>query len=195
MLGLGEHDAPLPSRPVDVQRAEILTSLLAGFTPGKLADLACGTGWFAQIAAGLGWQVTALDARERPWPEDPRITWLHQDVRDAVLDGYDLILCLGLFYHLTPADQLQLLARCSGTPLILDTHVSLTDAVTAGGLSGCWYAEGGDGDPLSSSGNPQSFWPSLSSLERLLADAGYGHVEPVEPWYHGADRTFWTCRP
>lgn len=193
MLGLGEHDAPLPSRPIDAERARILTDLLGEFTPGKLVDLATGTGWFAQIAASLGWQVTALDARERPWEEQPGITWLRQDVRDAELTGYDLILCLGLFYHLTCDDQLDLLDRCAETPLILDTHVSLDDTVTVNGFTGLIYHE--PGDILSSSGNPESFWPSLLSLNRMLAGAGYKHVEAVEPWYHGADRTFWTCRP
>lgn len=186
-------DAPLPGRAVDARRAEILTGLLARFTPGRLVDLATGTGWFARIAADIGWQVTALDARRRDWPEHPGVTWLEQDVRDVDLAGYDLVLCLGIFYHLMLDDQLALLAKCAGTPLILDTHVSLASSAERAGFTGRMYQEGGD--MLSSWGNPESFWPDLPSLQRMLAEHGYRTIEPVEPWYHGDDRTFWVCLP
>lgn len=190
---MSDGDAPDPGRAIDVTRAGILTGLLGRFTPGKLADLATGTGWFAQIAADAGWQVTALDARRRDWPAHEGITWLEQDVRDADLSGYDLVLCLGIFYHLPVDDQLKLLAKCAGTPLIIDTHVSTAPDTEAGGYAGHMYPE--PEGLLSAYGNDVSFWPSADSLLRMLADSGWSSVEAVEPWYHGGGRTFWTCLP
>ena len=38
-------------------------------------------------------------------PRDPRIDWQIGDVRDVDLAQYDVIACLGLFYHLTIEDQ------------------------------------------------------------------------------------------
>lgn len=188
------NDAPLPSRPIDVTRAEILAGLLGRFTPGRAIDLACGTGWFSQIAASSGWKVTALDARRRPWPDMDGIEWLEQDVRDADTAGYDLILCLGIFYHLTYADQQVLLGKCAGTPMILDTHVALlSDAEAAPGYWGWWYPE--PPGTLSSWENEKSFWPTQDTLRKMLAEHGYTQVEATEPWYHGADRTFWVCQP
>ena len=188
-------DAPDPARPIDAQRAVILRRLLGLFRPGTLADLACGAGWFATLAADAGWQVTALDARRRPWPDHERVTWREQDVRDAGLTGFGLILCLGIFYHLELPDQVKLLGKCAGTPLILDTHVSLAGGETAGGYTGHWYAEGGENTShLSSWGNPRSFWPTKESLLRMLGEHGYT-VLALEPWYHGEDRTFFLCLP
>ena len=187
-------DAPLPEREIDATRAAILTGLLGSFPPGRLIDLATGSGWFAQLAAGMGWQVTAIDARLRDWPLHPGITWRQQDVRDADIAGYDLVLCLGIFYHLPFGAQMDLFAKCAGVPIILDTHVSLVNETAEGdGYAGRLY-----GEPpglLSAFGNPVSFWPTLESLKRMLKAHGYTTVTPVEPWYHGDDRTFFTCRP
>lgn len=188
-------DAPDAARPIDAQRADILLKLLDLFQPGHLIDLACGTGMFAQMAARWGWQVTALDVRRRPWPDDPHVTWLEQDVRDADLAGFDLILCLGIFYHLELPDQVKLLGKCAGTPLILDTHVSLAGGETVDGCTGHYYSEGGENTShLSSWGNPRSFWPTQESLLRMLGEHGYT-VLALEPWYHGEDRTFFLCLP
>ena len=98
--------------------------MLGWFTPGRLVDLGAGHGAFSIRAADAGWDVTAVDARTTRFPDDARIQWIHQDVRETSLQGYDLIVNLGLFYHLTLDDQLSLLDRAAGTPMILDTHVA-----------------------------------------------------------------------
>jgi hypothetical protein len=74
--------------------------------------------------------VVGVDARSTRFPEDPRVTWVEQDIRQHDLSGYEVILCLGLFYHLGLLDQLELLKRCAGTPLIIDTHVANAEAST-----------------------------------------------------------------
>ncbi len=120
--------------------------------------------------------------------------WVEADVRDVDLTGYDVVACLGLFYHLTVEDQVDLLARCQGSPLIIDTHLAnglsndpLTAEVEQQGYTGRLYHEGMG--LRSSWGNPQSFWPTPDSFHRMLGQAGYDIVLAVEPWYL-PDRTF-----
>lgn len=195
-------DAPHDQRPDDVRRAAILSELAGAFKSGRVIDLATGAGWFARIMSDLGWRVTAIDARDRKWEPYPNVTWRHQDVRDVDLRGYDLILCLGIFYHLTFDDQMAFLAKCAGTPLILDTHVALpgdgnrgaiSSEVTVGdGYTGKYLSE--DGALLASWQNDTSFWPTEESQARMLKAHGYTSMTPYEPWWF-TDRTFFTCLP
>lgn len=189
---------PLTRVPLD--RVERFERLLRLFTLGRLVDLGTGHGVFAQRAADLGWDVTAIDARSERWPDDDRVTWVKGDIREHDLERYDLIACLGVFYHLTCDDQLSLLSRSAGTPMIIDTHLdhgehehSLSDPVTEGdGYAGRHYSE-----PFaltSAWGNRHSFWPTLASFQRMLARHGYDTVLTVEPWSTG-DRTFFVALP
>jgi hypothetical protein len=182
------------------RRTEIYQRLLDLFVPGRLIDLGAGHGTFSVLAAERGWQVTAVDARTERFPDDPRITWVQRDVRDADVTGQDLVVCLGLFYHLTLADQLDLLKRCAGTPLLIDTHLAvgvskhaLSSEVHSDGYTGRLYQEVLS-SPLASWVNEKSFWPNRESFQRMLDEAGYGVVLTVEPWYQ-PDRTFFLCLP
>lgn len=176
--------------------------MLGLFPPGRLIDLGAGHGAFARRAADQGWEVTALDARGDRYPEDDRIEWLIGDVRQADLAAYDVIACLGLWYHLTLDDQLQLLERASGTPMILDTHTAndhptnhpLSEPVEQRGYAGRLYQEPDQSTHSPASwGNEQSFWPRPRALYRMLGEAGYD-VLTATPWYE-ATRTFFLCLP
>jgi hypothetical protein len=181
------------------RRFQLFDRILSLFPVGRLVDLGAGHGKFSSRAAAMGWTVTAVDARPDRFPEDPKVTWVTEDVRTVDLSGYDVIACLGLFYHLTPEDQLNLLERCSGTPLILDTHVDngksthkLSARETVGSYTGSWYREAGQ--LTSSWGNRRSFWPTPESLQRMLAETGYPVVLAAEPWVV-PDRTFFLALP
>lgn len=172
--------------------------LLGLFPPGTCVDLGTGHGAFAREAASLGWDVTAVDARIERFPEDKRVTWLQSDVRNVELRHFDLIMCLGLFYHLTLEDQLGLLRRASGRPLILDTHLdhgththALSQLVTLGDFEGRLYRE--PGRLTSSWGNSESFWPTLASFHKMLSENGFT-VLTLEPWLM-SDRTFFLALP
>jgi hypothetical protein len=169
---------------------------------GTLVDLGAGHGLFSIIAADLGWQVTAQDARGDRFPEDSRITWEVSDVRDVDVSAFDVIACLGLFYHLTLDDQLQLLDKARGRPLILDTHVAngrptpceLTSPLTLRGYRGQHYIEPDQAAHSTASwGNEKSFWPRPRALYRMLDERGYD-VLTANPWYLPT-RTFFLCLP
>ena len=184
---------------VGQRRIEIFTHLLSLFPIGRLVDLGAGHGKFSMIAAEAGWDVTAVDARTERWVDVPGVTWTQADVRDFHLGEFDLVVCLGLFYHLTVEDQLDMLKRCHERPMIIDTHLAngqstqpLTDEVEMRGFRGRLY---GEGVGLKSSwGNSQSFWPTPESFQRMLEEAGFGVVATVEPWYL-PDRTFFLTLP
>lgn len=176
--------------------------LLGTFPVGSLIDLGAGHGMFARDAADRGWAVTALDARGDRYPDDDRVDWRVGDVRDVDLQAYDVVACLGLFYHLTIDDQLDLLSRASGTPIILDTHVAndqpvpmeLSEPVTRRGYRGRLYTEPDQSTNSPASwGNEQSFWPRTRALYRMLDEHGYD-VLTANPWYLPS-RTFFLCLP
>jgi hypothetical protein len=120
--------------------------------------------------------------------------------RDIELVDFDLILCLGLFYHLTNRDQLALIERAAGRPMIIDTHLdhgvhehSVSErSRSAEGFEGCWYEE--PNTLTSSWGNAASFWPTLASFHEMLALQGFRTVLAVDPWVT-SDRTFFVAIP
>lgn len=183
-------------------RFRLFDTLLDRFPPGRVLDLGTGHGKFAIRAAEAGWSVTATDARTERFPDYPKVTWRQEDVRDTDLSGYDLILNLGLFYHLAVDDQLSLLDRSSGTPMILDTHVGvpeergfgLSDLTRQRGYRGRMYSEENlQHIPTASWGNDHSFWPTPRALVRMLTERGWD-VFTAQPFYQQS-RTFFLCLP
>jgi hypothetical protein len=174
----------------------LFIEILQRFPPGHLLDLGTGHGIFARLAADIGWKVTAMDARETRFPNDSRIQWVHEDVRNFDIAGYDVISCLGLWYHLTLDDQLDIAKRAQGTPLVIDTHFAKLNwqdhlksrkvlsrrLVKDRGYEGRLYNETDLQDRNTASfHNLDSFWPTEQSLRQLLQDAGYDIIEDVRP--------------
>jgi hypothetical protein len=192
--------------PAGAIRMAQFVDALARFPVGHLVDLGAGHGMFSQLAADLGWQVTAVDARAERFPDDPRVRWVVADVRD--FDEYDdvtVVANLGLWYHLTLADQLLLAKKAAPRPLILDTHFALprasdhrwhrmSELVSDRGYEGRLYSEEGlELTPTASWGNSSSFWPTVAGLEKQLFDAGYDVFEQVSP-PHAPDRRYFVAR-
>lgn len=182
------------------RRDEAFGQVMGLLAPGSVVDLGAGHGRYSRLAADLGWQVTAVDVRSDRWPDDDRVRWVKSDVRDVELSGYDVVLCLGLFYHLTVDDQIDLVARAAGRPLVIDTHLDhgthqheLSERVTTpDGYEGRFYRE--PRALTSAWRNTESFWPTLDSFHRMLWGGGYTSVLTLEPWILG-DRTFFLALP
>lgn len=181
------------------QRVERIVRLVGDLAPRPLEelrvlDLGAYEGGFAVELARLGATVVAVEGRE-PHVEKARfaahvlglerLEVLHEDVRalgGLELAPFDVVLCLGVLYHLPAADVIRLvhdLARhCSGFAIV-ETQVGLSGRtrVEAGGREyrGLTYPEDVS-EPGASLDNPESFWPTRASLLNLLADAGFTSV-------------------
>lgn len=184
-------------------RVEIFKSLLKPLPAGRLVDLGAGHGKFSIAASELGWSVTAVDARTTRMPvtSETGIEWIESDVRDYNPSRFDCICVLGLFYHLTLPDQMELLRKCAGTLSIVDTHVSGRANVNVSGYEGTYFdevpgasSEERDATPTASWKNEVSFWPTQESLIRMARDSGFSHVSAVVP-SHAENRTFYTLYP
>lgn len=200
-------------------RLRLFEQALGFFPTGSIIDLGAGHCAFSLLAHSHGWRTTALDARTERRPELPAdLRFIHSDVEASTWDpaDYDVIACLGLYYHLSQPMQHSLLARIAGRPLILDTHFATTDGsgwfTRAGSLTGMTRVGNEDGmyypevphldeesrkagSLLASFGNDTSFWPTLASLQATLRQHGYSLRWVVDHPYPGAQRTFIVAVP
>lgn len=176
----------------------------------RILDLGCEEGAFGLEFARHGAEVLAVDGRdahvrradflaEAVGVQD-RFQSLLADVRDLSADEhgrFDLVICLGLLYHLDQVDLLpfaKLMASMSTWATLVQTQIALRprDRVDVDGQSywGHPYfehprestAEHREGQALASLTNPESFWLTRPSLTNLLTDVGYTTVvEHVGP--------------
>jgi SAM-dependent methyltransferase len=209
---LNTHGLPKPDG--TLHKGNVFRSLLGPLKPGKLLDLGAGKGNFSLSAAQMGWQVTAVDARNVRWPDadaepDPEaaalihsIRWIQADVREFPIGRgeYDLICILGLLHHLEIPDQLDLVRRCTGMPLLIDTRIAPAVVDREGAYEGMIVREHGedreerDQVATASWGNPHSFRHTEESLLRLIRDCGYPQVMMMRP-PHRRDYTFYLGLP
>jgi SAM-dependent methyltransferase len=170
----------------------------------RVLDLGCEEGHFAVEFARHGAEVVAVDVREEHLerarflaeatgaPE--RLSTVRADVREldpGELGEFDLVLCLGLHYHLDAPDLFAFfenLARLSRWALVLYGNFSLSDREVrehAGRrYHGTSVFEHDEETPeperrrlgLASPDNPRSFWLTKPSLINLLADSGFTSV-------------------
>jgi SAM-dependent methyltransferase len=136
---------------------------------------------------------------------------VHQDVRELDTNRrYDVVLCLGLLYHLEGEAAVKLchdLARITGQVALIDTHVVSKPRreLKVDGRS-YWGKPIREFDPrapvdeqerLSRSGigSPESFWLTRSSLLNLLDDAGFTSVLELPVPHHTVmpDRVILAC--
>lgn len=139
--------------------------------------------------------MTAVDGRTERLRDLGDITFIEADVRGFDVGGYHTICNLGLLYHLTLPEQLDLLRACSRARVILETQVHVPghvppaaepwgwEMVTEHGLHGVRYPE--DTSRYTASiGNTSSFWPTERSLLEMFRRTGYRRVQLVEPMHH-----------
>lgn len=174
----------------------------------RILDLASRVGAFSDPLAREGASVLGIEARQENIDQAPPITPgldLHyecDDVRSvtaAVTGTFDVVLCLGLLYHLdakSARDLLLELAQMS-TLLILDTHIStagetITHLHSGHRYTGHIYADYTD-SPWGSYKNETSFWFTIESLTDLLTDCGFRDVKLIagRAWPGESSDRFW----
>jgi len=140
------------------------------------------------------------------------LEFVHDDVRRLSASrwgSHDLVLCLGILYHLPAADAFALVARLSEVTrrvALVDTHIALVE--TSRPLVGPLHDVEHEGQtyrgrdyqefPPDSSAEERlksawatldarpSFWPTRPSLVNLLARAGFTSLfEALEPVWRG----------
>lgn len=190
-----------------------------------VVDLGAGPCGFSRIANEFGARVTAVDGRDERVPEDIRrhaygggmprhgpehgsIRFVQEDVRRVDLGAFDVVLIFGLLYHFEIDDQIELLRRCKGKIVLIDTMVCWPDLITryprrdwecvvenCSGYEGWIYPE--KENPMASIGNRQSFWHTERSYDRLFQECGFRDVTAYRPLYLAENgmRSFYRLMP
>jgi hypothetical protein len=166
----------------------------------RVLDLAALEGHFSAEFALRGAEVVGIEGRLTNVKRAeasfslPRLRFFQDDVRNlsrAKYGNFDIVLCLGILYHLDAPDCFELLEAisevCSGFAVI-DTHISLTrsEAVAFRGHEywGWRYTEyehepspeQQERSTWASLGNLRSFWLTKPSLVNAIVDAGFNSV-------------------
>lgn len=221
---LAEIQMPMPATPthyhkfrqVLFEHSLLMMEAVIG-RKGRVIDLGAGHCQFALIAHEMGWEATALDVRPDRKPDLPdEVHYISADLNSDAwsAEDYDVISCLGVYYHLNQTMQHRLLDRCSGKPLILDTHFAkppgvahrfgagLSETYEKNGEIGADYIEApGLADDqrkrhslLASHDNPTSWWQTKGDLTRTLHQRGWPHTWVMDYFdMNVSQRTFWLC--
>lgn len=196
--------------------ADLLGAPLRG---ARVLDLAAHEGMFAIELARRGASVVAVEIREE------HVAKMHfardalglegmevrrDDVRNVSAERYgefDLVLCLGILYHLDAPSLFGLVERMAGLcrrAAIVDTHFSLEAAERFEHRGGFYWGRSvWEHDPAATAeerarahgasfDNPESVWLTKPSLFNLLRRAGFTSVLEARvprPRYGAWDRT------
>lgn len=171
----------------------------------KLLDIATGHGRYAVMARLLEYDVTAFDARPDRIPTYyPGINWQVANLKDFDFSGYDVINCLGIFYHLPLGEQFKLLQQINYTLVILDTHyvtnhVKERDGtIDVGEYTGIVCKEGDDLETmqkeklLNAFDDLENFCHTQESLYRIFKNFGFKVIDTA---YVTDDRNFYILEP
>ena len=186
----------------------------------RVLDLACLEGMYGIEFARQGAEVVGIEGRELNIEKArfaaealslSNITLAQDDVRNLSVEKYghfDIVLCLGILYHLNAPDVFHFMERISEVCrrlLIIDTHVASTEAEISHTFKGHEYhgisfVEHEPGatveDKLSSAwaslDNEKSFWFTPPSLSNLLSNIGftsaYACLNPAVPSWPTIDK-------
>jgi SAM-dependent methyltransferase len=171
----------------------------------RVLDLGCLEGLYSIELAKRGAEVVGIEGREANIAKArftnealglDNVEFAQDDVRNLSREMYsdfDVILCLGLLYHLDADDVFALLGQIgelSRRMAIIDTHVALSgrESRSHGGqvYRGISFPEHAEEDSLwAAIGNRESFWPTKASLVNALSRAGFTSVSecvaPAQP--------------
>jgi SAM-dependent methyltransferase len=208
-LEVAHPDLPRAQRTVaDLIRDDVSAALRDAGPRARALDLACNEGWWSHRLLEWGAsEVVAVDARE----DNARRARLLRDqhgigrerldivTADATtldpdeLGRFDVVLCLGLLYHLEdPIGTLRLVRSLTGGLLAVETQVtrdpgpiahgwgSTDDAAERTDASFALRWEQDPDFPLASVGGVVSLIPNLQALRLSLAAAGFADVRVAQ---------------
>jgi hypothetical protein len=209
-LGAGVYTRSERAPDAEQRVAAILqtaTDALGGaLAQSRVIDRGAAEGLFAVEFASQGAVVVALEGREGNAQKLrfasevlglPNLEVVRADVRNLCAARYgqfDLVLCLGLLYHLEAEEAVltaRRIAEVCRRVAIVDTHVTFRGRtrvhVDGQTYTGTVQREFDPGAAMreqerlsrSSIGNPASFWPTWPSLYNLLGDAGFSSASEV----------------
>jgi len=155
---------------------EILPDVTGGMDPRTALDVGCGFGYFSAFLSEQGFAVQAIDVRPENITEAksryPNIGFAVRNIEDASvtdLGTFDLVLCLGLLYHLeNPFRAVRNLFALTRKVCIIETMVAPFSAPIAA------FVEEGDGQDQGR--NYLAQIPSESWFLKALSKAGFSFV-------------------
>ncbi len=202
------HDGELDS--IHTTRWRMLEHRLEKVYPGGFAgltavDLAAHQGWFASRLAQAGLRrITCVDQRESHVRDNrlmgqvlglDEMRYVHSDIFDldlAELGTFDVVLMLGLLYHLeNPVGALRLARALCSDLFIIETQVvpGMSGMVDFGSYRFVRPLQGAFGliDELNETHGPEAgatgicLVPSVEALTWLLNKVGFRDVEVLQP--------------
>jgi 2-polyprenyl-3-methyl-5-hydroxy-6-metoxy-1,4-benzoquinol methylase len=159
-------------------------------TSGSFLDIACATGWYSFALADLGVEdVTGVEIRHEQVAQAELIRELVPDRFDSVRfehepvsaddpsfrrgQEYDVVLSLGLLYHLRdPFTHLANLRRLASGAVLLQT-------LTHAHERGFWLSVRENPDWMTKAWSGDSWIPHFADVPDLLRQAGFSSVEVV----------------
>jgi len=155
---------------------ELLGPLKEPMQLASALDLGCGIGYFSKFLADLGFNVVAIDGRTENASEGqkryPQVKFLSRDAEDPALPelgAFDLVLCVGLLYHLeNPFRVIRSLHS-------LTKKVLIVEAMCAPGKEPALHLvdeERGEDQGL----HYVAFYPTEACLVKMMYRAGFPHV-------------------
>lgn len=208
---------------------EVREALAAAGPSARAIDLACCEGWFAHRLLEWGArEVVGIDIREQSVRraelvrdylglDADRLRFRTADVLELAaeeLGGFDVVLCLGLIYHVEhPMGVLRLARKLTRGLCVVESQTARVETPALFGFGARHSFEATDAvvalhheadqatNPLASYGGALSFCPNPAALLLMTTAAGFGEISRAEPGeghdpdFHTGDRVVLFARP
>jgi SAM-dependent methyltransferase len=193
----------------ELMEAEVRAALAAAGPHATVIDLACNEGWFSQRALEWGAaRVLGVDIRpelirraelirDHFAIDAERLQFRCADVFDldlAALGRFDVVLCLGLVYHLEdPVGAMRIASALSRCLCVIETQLTRQhQAITLGNGRSGQYEESPasyaaivetdyESNMLASAGGVVSLIPNRAALAQAAGAAGFTRLEFAVP--------------
>lgn len=208
---------------------EVRETLAAAGPNARALDLACCEGWFAHRLLDWGaHEVLGVDVREQSVRraelvrdylgiDARRLRFQAADVLEltaAELGEFDVVLCLGLIYHVEhPMGVLRLAREITRGLCVIESQTARAETPVLFGFGSREAFEATDAvlalhheadqatNPLASFGGALSFCPNPAALRLMTTVAGFGEIHGAKPGdghdpdFHTGDRAVLFARP